>query len=470
MNSLGFLRPLGQTWTALAAVIVAIALVSLLAQSWLAARAFLVTAGTMGFAGGLIWSATTGTTVIARATEASAYVMALWVLTPLFLIIPFIMLAPGMSYPEAFFESYSAFTTTGAILRAPENVPDTVIFWRCMLSFLGGYMTLLTAAGVLAAFDNSGLELRKSILLTVSKENIFSNLHVAARRIAFIYCGLTAVGFLLLLASQVPAFEALCLAFSAISTGGYTVSSGALDGQVNGLAIAILAAITFIGASNIAYLRNLVSRHETGLNMEPLAMIAAIAALAFLFFLGTVHEAGPHHVIADAIFVVTTTGFTVSNSAGHVPLAAVLAAMIGGAVASTAGGLKISRLVILSRTALAELARMAHPSGIVSVKFRGRTTSNPAMLALWATVLGYIGLVAIGVVLLALSGEPFEAAWSAAATAIANAGPLHDQLSPDHAWADMKPVSLGITVLLMVLGRLEVLAGLAAIASLFRRF
>lgn len=470
MTSLGFLRPLGQTWTALAIVIFVIALVTLLAQSWLAARAFLITAGMLGFAGGLIWSATTGITIVARAAEASAYVMALWVLTPVFLIIPFVILAPGLTYLDALFESYSAFTTTGAVLLAPESVPDAVIFWRCLLSFLGGYMTLLTAAGVLAAFDKAGLDLRKSILLTVSKENIFSNLHVAARRIAFIYCGLTAVGFLCLMATSVPAFEALCLAFSAISTGGYTVSSGALDGQVNGLAIAILAAIAFIGASNIAYLRNLVSRNEIERNMEPLAMIAAVAALAVLFYLGTAHEAGPHHVITDAIFVVTTAGFTVSNSAGHVPLAAVLAAMIGGAVASTAGGLKISRLVILSRTALAELARMAHPSGVVSVKFRGRTTESPAMLALWATVLGYIGLVAIGVVLLALSGEPFEAAWSAAATAISNTGPLHDQLSPGHAWADMGSVSISITVLLMVLGRLEVLAGLAAIAAIFRRF
>lgn len=470
MRSLGFLRPLGQTWTALAIVVLAVALATLLGQSWLAARAFLITAGMLGFAGGLIWSASAGVKIVARAAEASAYVMALWVITPLFLIIPFVLLTPGMSYLDALFEAYSAFTTTGAILLAPENVPDSLIFWRCLLSFLGGYLTLLTAAGVLAAFDKAGMELRKSILLTVSKENIFSNLHVAARRIAFIYCGLTAVGFLCLLATRVPAFEALCLAFSAISTGGYTVSSGALEGQVNGLAIAILAVIAFIGASNIAYLRNLVSRHEIGLDMEPLAMVAAILALAFLFFLGTAHVTGPHHVIADAIFVVTTTGFTVSNSAGHVPLAAVLAAMIGGAVASTAGGLKISRLVILSRTALAELARMAHPSGIVSVKFRGRTTESPAMLALWATVLGYIGLVAIGVVVLTLSGEPFEAAWSAAATAIANAGPLHDQLSPGHAWADMTPASLGITVVLMVLGRLEVLAGLAAIAALFRRF
>jgi len=470
MRSLGFLRPLGQTWTALALVICLVALMTMMTQSWLAARAFLITAGMLGFAGGLIWSATVGVKIVARAAEASAYVMALWFLTPLFLIIPFVLLTPGMSYLEALFEAYSAFTTTGAVLLAPENVPDTVIFWRCLLSFLGGYLTLMTAAAILAAFDKAGLELRKSTLLTVSKENIFSNLHVAARRIAFIYCGLTAVAFLFLLSSSVPAFEALCLAFSAISTGGYTVSSGALVGQINGVAIAILAVVSLIGATNIAYLHSLVSERDKLRDAEPLAMMATIILLAGLFYIGTSGESPIHHVVADAIFVVSTAGFTVSNSAGHVPLAAVLVAMIGGAVASTAGGLKVSRLIILSRSALADLARMAHPSGIVSVKYRGRTTESPALLALWATVLGYIGLVAIGVVLLALAGEPFEAAWSAATTAIANAGPLHDQLAPDHPWANLSPISLGFTVLLMVLGRLEVLAGLAAIAAIFRRF
>jgi Trk-type K+ transport system membrane component len=84
--------------------------------------------------------------------------------------------------------------------------------------------------------------------------------------------------------------------------------------------------------------------------------------------------------------------------------------------------------------------------------------------------LGYIGLVAISVVLFALAGEPFESAWSIASTALANAGPLHDQLSPDHGWSDLSTASKIMAIILMVLGRLEVLAGLAAIAALFRRF
>ncbi|WP_420432464.1 potassium transporter TrkG [Hyphobacterium sp.] len=470
MSMLGVLRPLGQTWTALALVIFLVALFALPAGDFLAVQSFLITAAMLGFAGGLIWSASTGVKLIARAAEASAFVMALWIITPLFFVVPFLLLTPGMGYLQALFEAYSALTTTGAILAAPENVPDTLIFWRCLLSFLGGFLTLLTAAGVLAAFDKAGLELRKSFLLTADHDNIFSNLHVAARRIAVIYAGLAALGYLVLAGFGVPAFEALCLSLSALSTGGYTVSSGPLEGQVSGAAIATLTLICLLGASNIAYLRAVVTQRRIPRDTDVAAMLLLVVGLSVLFAIGTSGGSGPLAIIADAVFVVSTSGFTVDNAAGHAPLAAVLAAMIGGAATSTAGGLKISRLVILSRGSLVELARMAHPSGVVSVKHRGRTTDNPAMLALWVTVLGYIGLVAVAVVLFALAGEPFESAWSIASTALANAGPLHDQLSPDHGWPDLSSASKIMAIVLMVLGRLEVLAGLAAIAALFRRF
>jgi trk system potassium uptake protein TrkH len=469
MQSLGFLRPLGQTWAGLALLIFLVSVFTLVFQAWIAAQAFLITAAMLGFAGGLIWSASAGVKLVARASEASAYVLALWVLTPPFLIVPFVLLTPGLTYVEAVFEAYSALTTTGAIILPPENVPDALIFWRCLVGFVGGYLTLLTAAGVLAAFDKSGLELRKSILLTYDRENIFSNLHVAARRIAVIYGGLAAVSFLALMMTSVPAFEALCLSLSALSTSGYTVSSGPLSGQVPPLAVMCLAVITLMGATNIAFLRSLVTWHDIEIEAESVAMVGVIMGLALLFMLATGGAAGPLSAIADSIFIVSTAGFTASNSAGHVPLAAVLAAIIGGAVASTSGGLKVSRLVILSRSALAELARMAHPSSVVRVTHRGRSTDNNAMLALWTTVLGYIGLVAIAVVGLALLGEPFESAWSAATTSISNAGPLHDQLSPERSWAQFSAPSQIFTIVLMVLGRLEVLAGLAAIAAIFRR-
>ncbi|MEE2524947.1 potassium transporter TrkG [Hyphobacterium sp. HN65] len=461
---------MGQTWTGLAIAIFLVALGALPIGDRLAFQAFLTTSAVLGFAGGLLWSASTGVKLVARAAEASAFVMALWILTPLFLIVPFLLLAPGLSYLEAVFEAYSALTTTGAILIAPENIPDTLIFWRCLLGFLGGYLTLLTAAGILAAFDRAGLELRKSYLLTADRDNIFSNLHVAAWRIGILYSGFAAVTCLLLMAMSVPAFEAICLGLSAISTSGYEVSSGPLNHLLGNWAIAILALACFLGATNIAFIRAIVVERELPAETDVLAMILMVLGLAVLFLIGTGGQTGPLTLIADSVFIVSTSGYTVDNAAGHVPLAAVLAAIIGGAATSTAGGLKISRLVILSKSALVELARMAHPSGVVSVKHRGRTADNTAMLALWATVLGYIGLIAIAVVAFALAGEPFEAAWSAAATSLSNSGPLHDQLSPSHLWSDLSPVSKTITIFLMVLGRLEVLAGLAAIAALFRRF
>lgn len=469
MLSSGFLRPLGQVWIVTGLFLLIVAIITAMFDLIEAVPAYLVSAALSVFFGSLIWVATRRQKWRSTIADVSAFVFLAWVTTPLFLVPAFMQLDPGFTRMDALFESYSAFSTTGAILLSPEDAGRGMVLLRCCLSFLGGYATLLFAAGLLAAFDRSGPRMRKSVLLTHDADDVFSNLGLAARRVFIVYGGVTAFVFLALAIAGTGLFDAACLSLSAISTGGYASQSGALSDFVPGFGILIVALACFIGAMNIAYLRDLTSKNSQKSDPD-LTGLAILTGLIFaLFMITSEFSASIPTSLAEAIFSTTTAGFHASDSAGFIPLAAIFAALVGGSAASTSGGLKISRLVLLWNQTFAELARLADPSTITSLKFRGGDTGEAALIALWSTILAFIATLAITMLLLGALGAPLGQAWSGAATALSNSGPLYERMGADFLWSDFGPISQGVLITAMILGRLEVLAGGAAIIALFSR-
>ncbi|MEE2566589.1 potassium transporter TrkG [Hyphobacterium marinum] len=431
--------------------------------------AFLVSAAAAIFAGGLIWVATRRHIQRSTIADVSAFVFLAWLFTPLFAIPAIGQLAPDLDFTGQMFESYSAFTTTGAVLMDSAAAGPALVLWRCTLGFLGGFATLLFAAGLLAAFDQSGPRMQKSVLLTHDPDNVFSNFALAARRVFALYSAFTFLCFVILTLSGTEAFDALCLALSSMSTSGYSPRPGALDAYVPDFGLIVVTLACLAGALNIAYLRNLFSRNERKYDPDLGGMAILIVAVFALFMIASGFEGSVVASLAESVFAVTTSGFHASDNTGFSPLAAIFAALVGGAAASTAGGLKISRLVLLWNQTFAELARLADPSSVISLQFRGGDTGNAALVALWSTILAFIATMAIGMLALAVLGAPLDHAWTAAAAALSNTGPLYQRFGLNFLWADFGLYSRIVLMTLMVLGRLEVLAGAAAIIALVRR-
>lgn len=466
MSPLALLRPLGALWVLVALVAVLTAVAAAAMEEGHLAPLFLTTAAIAAVPGIFILAATRGVDVGASALDAMGLALLAWVTAPIMAAVPFWL--TGYFDPiDALFEAYSAVTTTGATLLPADDLPRSLVFWRAILAWLGGYATLLLAVAVFAALDRDVPAIRRSSMLTLQHDNVFSHLPLAARRVALVYATLTSLIWLGLLFSGTGLYNAIILSMSAISTSGYVPQDGGLLATIGPIAGLVVAIGCLIGSLNIALFWDAL--RDRGVLRDPdlVGIAALIFGLAVLYGLARPAGALPH--LVDAIFVTTTAGFSFSGDPSPVILGAVFVALIGGAAASTSGGIKISRILLLWRRMGAELAVLADPSSIVPVTFRGRLARDSALIGIWAYVLGFVASIGIGSVLLSAAGMSFEGAFLASAAALANIGPLFDQASISRSWIDVpddaKPVLIGA----MILGRLEILAALAALWALFLR-
>ena len=466
MSLTALLRPLGLVWIfiGLAAALSSIAAMAMGEGGM--APIFGVTASIGIFPGLLLLIVTRGVSIKARAVEALGLALFVWITAPLIAAFPFYL--SGIFAPlDAAFEAYSAVTTTGAILEDPEGLPRSLVFWRSLLSWLGGYATILLAAAVFAALDRDAPAIRRSVLLTTHPDNVFSHLGLAASRIAILYTLLTSFIWLALLFSGQSLYVATTLSMSALSTGGYSPVDTDLSTFLNPVAISILVVGCSLGALNIAIFWDALQDKKAFLDPDIGGLGIMITGLAVLYFLA--YPGFPMRHFADAVFAVTTSGYSTTDTLSPVPVAALFAALIGGAAASTSGGVKVSRILLLWRRMEAELSLLADPSSVARVRFRDRSAPDRALIAIWSYVLAFAAILGLGGVLLSLNGLDFESSFSAVAAALANSGPLYELSGTDHNWHSVKDGAKIILIPIMILGRLEVLAALAAIWAIFSR-
>lgn len=468
MGLTALLRPLGAAWLILAAAGLIGALSAYALAEDTAAIAFLVMSGMAGFAGGALMAATQGMPVRARAIEALGLGLLIFLTAPVFAAIPFIMTMQDGVFSDALFEAASALTTTGASLADPAGEMRVIIFWRCLLSWMGGYATLLLAAAIFAALDRDAPAIRRSALLTVSANNVFSHLPVAARRIGWIYLLLTGIIWLGLLFGGAELYTAICLSFSAISTGGVGAGGQGLGMVLSPLGVSVMVAGCMAGATNISLFWDVLRDRRVLTDPDVAGMAALIVGLAAVYLIAAPGP-GPIAHLIDAVFVVTTAGYSLAGEPAAAPVAALFAALIGGAAASTAGGVKISRILLLWRRLGAELRLLSDPSAVERVRHRGQHASDAALIAVWSYVLAFAATLGVGGVLLAASGAAFDHAFAAVSAALANAGPLLALTMEDADWSDLPETAKFVLIPVMIMGRLEVLAALSAVWALLQR-
>ncbi|MAK64245.1 MAG: hypothetical protein CMF75_05800 [Maricaulis sp.] len=466
MSLAALLRPLGALWVLVAFISLLASLAAVGVGEPHLAPFFLISAGLALVPGLLILAATRGMRFRASALDALGLALLAWVTTPAVAALPF-WISGYFDTIDSLFEAYSAVTTTGATLLPADQLPRSLVFWRAIMAWFGGYGTLLLAIAIFAALDRDVPAIRRSPLLTVRSDNVFSHLALSARRVGIIYAVITSLVWLALLFSGTGLFNATVLAMGAVSTSGYTPADGGLLPTFGPAATLAVAAGSLAGSVNIALFWDVL--RDRGVLKDPdLVGIGILTTgLAALYMVAAPHMAHTH--VLDALFMVTTSGYSVAGTLSPVPIAAVFVALIGGAAASTTGGIKVSRILLLWRRMGSELAVLADPSSIVPVSFRGRPARDTALIGIWAYVLGFLACLGLGTVLLSLTGMDFVTGFLANASALANIGPLLNEVQAGDGWRDIADSAKPILISAMVLGRLEVLAAVAAIWALFIR-
>jgi len=408
--------------------------------------------------------------------EALIFLLSFWLVMPCIAALPYIFSGVTPNLATAWFEAVSAFTTTGASTLVTDNLSSSMIIWRSALQWFGGVVVATFAVVILAALNLSGTGVHRSMLFTLKTGELFGRLIAIGRIIMGIYALFSMICFIGLIVTGVPAFDALCLSLTSISTGGLTPRSGVLASYVGPVSAVILAITCFLGAANIAILWDFLRLRSwsqivtfiQNVEHRGLLFIAGSMVMVGLIFVGFGHI---FTLVVEAIFFASSAGFDYHViGIDMLPPAILIAiALIGGSALSTAGGIKIIRLLLLFRHLGTDLNRLSHPSRVVPVIFRGQALPDRAFLSIWMYFFGYTCLFSIGTIALGYSGLGYETAVATSAASISNMGPLLDATLPIKTYADFTDFQMLISGILMLIGRVEVLAVFAILSpSLWR--
>lgn len=411
-------------------------------------------------------------------SEALLFLSLFWIIVPLITALPYLVLGGSPNLLAAYFESVSAFTTTGASRLVPEDMPKTLVFWRALLQWFGGVSVATFAIVILAALNLTGTGIHKTMLFTLRKGELFGRLIGVGRIVAAVYFSFVIIASLLMVLGGVSVFHAVCLALSGVSTGGLTPQSGPLALYVSPFSATILGILCVLGAMNMSIfwdfirLRTWRNFRRIFFNLEhrTIWVITAILALLVVIYSGLSNiDTG----LLDALYFVSTAGFQYDIiGLDMVPSVVLISfALIGGSALSTAGGIKIIRLLLLFRHLGTDLGRLSHPSRIIPVKLRARRVPDKAFLSVWMYFFAYAMAFGLGIAAFGASGLGLDDAIVTSSASLTNMGPLLPLTLPesDLTYAAFTPAQMGVSIGLMLLGRLEILAVLALFMPAFWR-
>ncbi len=395
--------------------------------------------------------------------------------------LPF-MLSAHLGPVDALFEAASAFTTTGAtVISGLDGLPRSFLFYRQMLQWLGGMGMIVLAIAVLPMLGIGGMQLYKAEAPgPLKEEKLTPRLSQTARYLWAFYVGFTLACALAYRVAGMSGFDAICHAFSTVSTGGFSTHDASLGYFDNALIEAIAIVFMTLGAINfsvhfvawrrrdpLAYLAN--EEVRTFL----LLIVAAVAVIAaFLRFSGEYGGYGEalRNSLFEVVSVITSTGFgTVDFSIwpSFVPVLLIFLSFVGGCGGSTAGGMKVMRVMLLTQQGWREVRRLIHPRAKVPIRIGDQVVSVQTVQAVWGFMAAYIVSFVILMLLMMAAGLDQVSAFSAIATSMNNLGPGLGEVAASFAGVS-DPGKL-VAAFAMLLGRLEVFTVLVLLTPEFWR-
>ena len=388
---------------------------------------------------------------------------------------------PQLSSPvDAWFEAMSGFTTTGAsVLTDIEAMPRSLLMWRQFTQWLGGMGIIVLALAVLPRLRIGGRQLLESEMPGPEVEPLTASIRDTARRLWVLYVALTAalVGLLSVYGAtgvdpELSLYDAAGHAFTTLPTGGFglradSLASFAAATQWTVTLFMLVAGVNFA----LLYAAFARGRPRALARDEEFRLYVALAAAASLILFGELlarglfeGEAALRHAAFQTVSMMTTTGFASADFALWTPLALVVligAMLIGGSAGSTTGSIKVVRHLIIGKSLRRELDLTVHPELVSPLRFNGRPLDERTVRAVIAFVLLYVGLFALGAFLITIDAavagahvSPYEAI-AASATTLGNVGPGLGFAGPFGSFEEFSGFSKVVMIVLMWLGRLE---------------
>lgn len=474
------------------------------ARAYLVSRAFFYSGTLFLFLAVLIGIATAANRAGHAGRNQLLTLLSAFTVLPLMLAVPFAEAVPNTTFYAAWWEMVSSVTTTGATLFEPGRLPPSVHLWRAIVGWMGGFFVLVTAAAVLAPMNLGGFEVLRGAAMTDGAPvagAVASRVATPTERILRqtrtllpAYAGLTLALWVLLILAGEDGLAAACHAMSTLATSGISPEGG-LSGSSAGFAgeAAILVFLVF-ALSRRLYPSGRTLRNASGLAEDPelrmaLLIVTVVPALLFLrHWIGALevdevrNTSAALRALWGTVFTVlsflTTTGFEsvawteARDWSGLASPGLILAglAVIGGGVATTAGGVKLLRVYALYRHGEREIERLVHPSSVGGAGTEARRLRRQGAQMAWIFFMLFALSIAATMLALALTGLDFVASTTFAVAALSTTGPLASfAAEAPLSWSELNAAARAVAAGAMVLGRLETLAIIALLNPDFWR-
>ena len=434
--------------------------------------------------GVVIWSSTRRFKRELKSRDGFLLVTLAWVLAAAAATIPLVLAIPGLTFTDAYFETTSGLTTTGAtILSGIDTLPPSIKLWRCALHWFGGMGIIVLALAVLPLLGVGGMQLYKAESPTAVKDaKLTPRITETAKALWLTYGGLTAACVVALKLCGISWLDAICHAFSTMGLGGFSNYDASVAHFGSAAVELVLMAFMLIAAMNfarhfVAFRRLSFAPYAADPEVGPMLRVIGASVVLLTAIVYATH-AYPNvwvtlrHTAFAVVSMATTTGFVTENWERWPPFAGywlLLLTCIVCSTGSTGGGIKMFRTLLLWRQAQRELRLMVHPQAVEPIRIGGQVVPNRIVYAVLAFIFLYFITVVTLTLTLLLSGLDFSSSMSAVISSINNTGPGLNRINPSTNYASLTDFQTWICTLAMLLGRLEIFSVLVLFTPAFWR-
>ncbi len=413
--------------------------------------------------------------------EGYLIVTGIWILFSLFGTLPYLLSGSIKSFGDAFFETMSGCTTTGAtIITDIESLSHGIIFWRSLTQWLGGIGIIIISLSLLPIVKSINIQLAATEFSGQATSKIYPRTVDAAKRLILIYFLLTVAEVMLLWIGGMPLFDAVCHSFSTLSTGGFSSQNDGIASFATPYIKVVITIFMFIAGTNITLIYFAMKgnfKKITGNNefvfYSVLCLFFIVISSAFLrikagYPSGQSITDGAFHVVS----IITTTGYYTQdfNLWGNFMIIIIFILMFtGGTAGSTSGGIKIVRLLLITKNSRQELKRIIHPNAFIPVRLDKHIIPQTTIYNLLLFIILYCFIMCFGTFIMSMMGYDMITSFSTSASMLANIGPGLGSFGPFTNYSSLPVLGKWFLSLLMLLGRLELLTVLILFTRNFYR-
>lgn len=402
-----------------------------------------------------------------RSRDGFAVVALSWVCMGVCGAIPLHLSGQFASWVDCLFEIVSGFTTTGStILTDVEGLPRSIAFWRCFTHWIGGVGILVLTMALLPKIGGTALHLLRAESTGPSPDKLTPRISKSAKVLYEIYIGLTAMLAIVLLLCGMKPYDALIHAFSTAGTGGfscYNDSIGHFDSVAVDIWISVfmvLFSLNFVLFFRMLHKEFLAPLRDTETRVFLCIVICATLLIAFdIRGLYESFASALRYAFFQAAAIISTTGFSTQDFDAWPQLSRSLLMflmVVGGCAGSTAGGIKVIRVLILSKSAGREIRKVVHPRSVHVLRLGKIAIDEQTITAVAVFFFCYVALFSVSVLLISLNGLDFESTLTSVIACIANTGPGLGLVGPSQNFSGFSTLSKLVLIMDMLIGRLDI--------------